>query len=221
MRNVILFFVVILCVFSISTIQGQTRFGLKGGLNIAYGSWQGPNTSVREENRKLLYGYHLEGLCVLPVKDRFAFRLGIGVHLKGDKYSETVSGRTTSLTTAPIYIQLPVIASYVNEKFHIGAGPYFGFAVAGNITSKATGGGLDDKSNSKKIVFGNALDNNIRPLDVGLQLEAGFTINYDYIISASYNVGLGNIVPTEYSEEYGITGRFNSISISVGYLFPY
>lgn len=217
----ILFSFCLLYLISINSYS-QVRFGLKLGPNIAYANFKGDGASAYEDFRELLVKYHFEGICILPVNETFKFRLGLGVHAKGHKSVETVNSINNIVEITPIYLQIPIIASYVNDKFHIGAGPYFSFGLSGKYIEKEEGGGVPSKIiRDGSIVFGNTIDSDLRNLDAGLQLEAGFTIKYDWIISGAYNIGLINFYPAPLADPDGISGKFNSFSISIGYLFPY
>ncbi len=202
-------------------LVAQTRFGLKGGLNLANANFSGPDASNYEDFRKNIFRYHVEGICIVPVNENFKFRFGLGLHSKGHKHVFIENGVTETFQLNPLYVQIPIIASYVNEKFHIGVGPYFGFGISGKFFEKTSGGGVATTEETRSIIFGNNIDDDLRSLDAGLQFEVGFTINYDFMITASYNLGLNNFFPAEIYERDGISGKFNTLGLSFGYLFPY
>jgi hypothetical protein len=113
-------------------------------------------------------------------------------------------------TIAPSFIEIPVNVVYKfgsgSIKFFLNAGPYFAYGIGG----KTKYGG-----ESANIKFGSGDNDDLKPLDFGLNLGAGVEIN-NFIISAHYELGLANLVPapTDNAE-----AKNRVIGISIGYLF--
>ena len=109
-------------------------------------------------------------------------------------------------------IQLPVNVLYKSGKpgmnrLFLGIGPYVAYNISG--TGKITGGStttftMGDKPNAS----------NIRPLDYGAGINAGYECPMGFLIRVHYQVGFPNLNPTP-----GGTETTSALGLTVGYLF--
>lgn len=200
----------------LSTASAQLRFGLKAGLNLA--TIAGGDEILDGFDPKMIPTYHIGGLAEFSLGENLGVGVGVQISGKGFKIEEEDDLGEYKLTSRPLYLQVPVSLHYTSNGFFVGAGPYAGFGIGGK--NKETSGG---ESVSYDIEFGDGSgdDDVYAPLDFGLGLEAGYTINNSIRITASYNLGLANILPKEYreDEEGNFSIKHRVIGISAAYLF--
>ncbi len=184
-----------------STGFSQVRFGVKAGLNLA-------NVSGDEVgDTKMLPTFLIGGQAEFGLSDNLGLGVGLQLNGKGFKVADDLLGEDFKYSV--MYIQVPVLLQYRNSGFFAGVGPYFGFAVSG----KAKAGG-----NSISLEFGNSENDDLAPLDYG----AGFELGYEFSnirATASYNLGLANIVPKDIADAEDVSVKNTVIGIAVAYLF--
>src|SRR6478752_6938197 len=100
--------------------QGDTKFGLKGGLNIATTT----NSSGGSRDNKV--GFHLGGLAHIHITPQFALQPEVVYSSQGAKY--TISNGEHQLNLN--YINIPVLLQYMfGNGFRLQTGPQLGFLV--------------------------------------------------------------------------------------------
>ena len=184
----------------------KTRWGIKGGINVATVNLESGNNSVSMESVVgATAGVTLEH-SFTPV---WFFHSGLEISMKG---FETGSG-SSKLTSTAIYMQLPAAVGY---KFNIGKGwkieprlgLYFAYGIAGNTSASALG-----KSGSVNT-FGDKI---LNPFDCGT-LVGCFLDNNRFIIGIHGESGL-----TETNgDNFKVTGakaHSSNVSITVGHFF--
>ena len=130
-------------------MQGQVRFGIKGGMNVSgfdMSSMQG--VVIDFSNR---FAFHAGGFAEIPVGDFFSIQPELLFSSKGArcKISEiykfpAVTGydeiQIMKKTYAPCYIELPVYMKagfkVGSGKFIAGAGPYIAYGVGGKMKAE-------------------------------------------------------------------------------------
>lgn len=138
-----------------------------------------------------------------------------------------------SITNRVNYLEIPIGISYGlplgENKLDFFAGPYFAFALGGKSTFTADSDLFEDSDNSIKPGKEDPTDfedenTYVNPLDIGLNLGAGFKVNKFYI-SANYGFGFINTTAklTEYPDDVSYSDfqkfRNTNINLSVSYLF--
>lgn len=151
-------------VFAIGIVSAQeTRFGVKGGLNIA--------SITKSDGASSLIGFHVGFFAELKVSEKFTLQPEVLYSIQGAKDS----GITLNLG----YINLPIMAKYyVAKDFSLELGPQIGFLVA----AKAKSGG---ESASVKDF--------IKSTDFGLNIGAGYDVGENLIFGLRYNLGLSQV----------------------------
>ncbi|MDR2146983.1 MAG: PorT family protein [Tannerella sp.] len=170
MRKVKLFLLIALLT-TVSVVQGQIRFGVKGGINVANASF-----SKDVIDTKNFTGFNLGPVIELMLGDvGLGFDAAVLYTQKGFKAEE----RTVSNS----YLQVPVNLKY---KFitpvikpYLAAGPYIDLKVAGDDTWSIAGVEEQIKSQSfgAGLNFGAGVEL-INMIQVGINVNWGLTDNY-------------------------------------------
>jgi hypothetical protein len=194
MKKILLVAAVLFFVFA---SFGQTKFGLKGGVNIAKQTASGDGGSSSSPS---LTSFHGGIIIETPISAQFMFQPGLLFSQKG---FDDPSGKLTLN-----YIELPL--NFMGKfgesstKFFIDAGPYLAYAISGNVSS----GGMSDDPLG---------DPGYKNLDLGIGLGVGVDIN-GFQLSLQYEMGLMDIINWP-STMTGATMKNTNIAISVAYLF--
>lgn len=174
----------------------ETKFGLKGGLNIANQKFEAQGNSMTANS---IVGFQVGGFAEIKVAEKFAIQPEVLFSTEGSK----LKAEGLELTFDLSYINIPVMAKfYPADKFSIQAGPQLGLLVSakGKLNDGSKG---DIKDGYKSINF-------------GLNLGAGYEFTDNFLVDLRYNFGLSDIA--ENNEEGGkITGSV--FSIAFGYKF--
>ena len=189
----------ILMFFAPTTATAQVRFAAKAGSNLA-------NVSGDDvENNKILPTFLVGGQAEFGLTDNLG--LGVGLQLCGKGFKIDEAGFKAKAN--PLYLQVPVQLFYQNNGFFAGVGPYVGFGIAGNAESDGE---------SESIDFGNGVDDDWAPLDFGAGLEVGYQFG-SLRATASYNLGLANVVPGDYADALDISIKNTVIGVALAYIF--
>ncbi|MFT3845433.1 MAG: porin family protein [Lacibacter sp.] len=189
--------------FAISNAKAQVSFGIKGGLNIG-------NMLLKSGGDKIstnsLMGVHFGLIGDYDISDNVSFETGLLFCTTGAKSNSYSIDEKISLN----YLKVPINLKYAfssesNFKPYFFGGPYFAFGVGGKITS----GGL-----SEKISFGTSDNDDVKPVDIGLNIGGGICFNKRFFASVEYDLGLANLA---ISSDDKIQNR--GFSISIGYRF--
>jgi hypothetical protein len=159
-------FVAVIAIFSLVSVNAQTSFGAKAGLNVA-------NLIGDVTDNESLIGFNAGVFVEIPLADSFYIQPELIYSTQGAKFDFPVIGSTDLKLN---YINLPIMFKYdVAKRFYLEAGPQVGFLVAADL------GDLDVKDSYESTDFG-----------ANFGLSYGFT---DKIFAqARYNLGLSNIV---------------------------
>jgi hypothetical protein len=184
----------------------QTRWGIKGGINVATVNLEsGSNSASLESVVGAVAGVTLEH----SFTPRWFFHSGLEISMKG---FETGSG-SSKLTSTAVYMQLPAAVGY---KFNIGKewkieprlGLYLAYGIAGNTS-------LSDSGDSGSVsTFGDKI---LKPFDAGALLGV-YLGNGKFVIGIHGESGLTETNGDSF-EVTGAKAHSSNISITLGYLF--
>ncbi|MCL9806140.1 PorT family protein [Flavobacterium amniphilum] len=148
----------------------ETKFGVKGGLNLA--DWSGDDADGIDSK----IGFHIGGFAEIKVSDKFAVQPELLYSAQGGK----ADGGKVNVD----YINIPVMAKfYATEQFSIEAGPQVGFLMSAKVKPDS-GDDVDIKDQLKSTDFG---------VNVGL----GYNFTENVSAGLRYNLGLSNIVDAD------------------------
>ena len=184
-------------------MQAQIKIGPKVGLNLSTAKLSMMGISLDE---KTLVGFHVGILSEIPLSGNFYLQPAILYSTKGSKYSFM----SEEFQVSPSFIEIPVNVVYKFDlgvaKLFLNAGPYAAYGIAGKY---------DFDGDAVDIVFGTSEDDDMKPLDFGLNVGAGVEIS-NIIISANYGLGLANLSPVTTNDE---EVKNKVIGFSIAYLF--
>ncbi|MEG1023752.1 MAG: porin family protein [Flavobacterium sp.] len=173
----------------------QTRFGVKGGLNIS--------TVVGGDvnDTKSLIGFHVGGFAEIHVVEKFFIQPELLYSAQGTK----VDGPLGSDVDLKLnYLNIPVLAKYyfVENKFSVEAGPQLG------ILLSAKGNGTDVKDLT-------------RSTDFGFNLGAGYNFTENLSVGIRYTIGLSPLSDKDIdnTEDYYDSAKNSNLALSLAYKF--
>jgi Outer membrane protein beta-barrel domain len=227
MKKISILFIFIFASFFASA---QTRFGVKGGIQLADMRNKPDDRTGLTDETKMLFGYQAGVVLDYSFNKVLFFQPGLQVNSKGSKIQEslTLGGITTKTTIKanPLYVEMPLLLGVrfglENLKIYGMAGPYLAYGVAGKNTFKleSISGGTTTVllDSSEPIKWGNetSLSNpvNLRRFDMGLTVSAGVELR-NMQLGVYYSPGFVNISPDNSGREL-----FNSnIGLSATLLF--
>lgn len=188
---------VLIIILLVSTcINAQTSFGIKGGASMVTLNGNG----VDNLNRRV--SVHFAGVVEFELSERFSIQPEIMFSAQGAEQSLNDYQGTWYLN----YINLPLLAKYyINNHLSIEGGPYVGFLMNAKLDWNTNENfGLDE------------LEDRISFIDYGISLGLGYKFQNPIIMGARYNLGIQNVLDSEYFEGELSHGVFQ---ISIGYLF--
>jgi len=214
-------------------ITGGPELGLNlSNLSTASGGDHGSN-GVRP-------GLKIGGIVDIGFNSMFSIQPGLFYSMKGAHEDFTQTTTTFGATTTNEqkfdyridYLEIPVNFQFKfgnpkHGRFFAGAGPYMGFALGGKATSdnittvRRNNGDIasTERSSDYNLRIGNNANvDDIKGLDMGLNINAGYIFPMGLLVRANYGQGLVNVEPggdaNNYIRNWGFT-------FSVAYLFGY
>jgi Outer membrane protein beta-barrel domain len=189
-------------VVGISYANAQVSFGVKAGLNV---STVNASKNIIDEPLKARPTFHVGGLANISLGKLFTLQPQLLLSGKGTNVNH---GDHTD-TYKFMAIDIPVNFLYnAGKGLWFGAGPNFGYNLSGKIETHE--GGMHEE---EEIKFGSGAGE-LKRLDLGVNLTAGYQLKSGILFSANYTAGLSN-----WSNVANSTYRNNILGISVGYVF--
>lgn len=193
MKKIILSAIAILA-FGFVNAQ-QTRFGVKGGLNLS--NWTGGDV----EDTKSLVGFHVGGFAEIKIIEKLAIQPEILFSTQGTKIEGGFAGDFDVKTN---YLNIPVLAKYyIVEKFSVEAGPQLGVLLSAKLD------GEDVKDSFKSV-------------DLGFNLGAGYNFTDNLSINLRYTIGLSPLADDadiEDEGDYYDSAKNSNLALSLAYKF--
>jgi hypothetical protein len=190
----------------------QTRFGIRGGLNIA-------NQKVKinvmgtdvAETGDAIPSFHIGGVGEFGLSEFFFVQGSLMLNGKGCNLSgQDDMGNPTTANVRPFYLELPIVLLVKTQipnsslKVIAGAGPSLGYGIFGKVKSSGT----------SEDAF---QDGGFKRFDFGIDINAGVELKQGAQISFHYTPGLANIGPS--NSGYDINWKNRVISFSFAYFF--
>lgn len=192
MKKVILAAIAVMA-FGFTNAQ-ETRFGVKGGLNIT--SFAGGNYY----DSKSLVGFQVGGFAEIKIIERLSIQPEVLFSTQGAKLEGPFNA---DFDTKLNYINVPVLAKfYITKQFTAEAGPQLGFLVS----AKRDGNDIKDAYKS---------------VDTGFNFGLGYNFTDNLGVGIRYTVGLSNIADydVDTTEEYYDSPKNSVLALTLAYKF--
>ncbi|MDA6069426.1 PorT family protein [Flavobacterium sp. AC] len=192
MKKIILAAIAVMA-FGFTNAQ-QTRFGIKGGLNIS--TLVGGDV----EDTKSLVGFHVGGFAEIKIFDKFFIQPELLYSTQGTKVDGPLG---TDADLKLNYLNIPVLAKYyIVDKFSVEAGPQLGIL----LSAKANGSDFKDYT---------------RSVDFGFNIGAGYNFTDNLSVGLRYTIGLSPITDNEIdnTEDYYDSAKNSNLALSLAYKF--
>ncbi|MCC9061543.1 porin family protein [Flavobacterium piscisymbiosum] len=188
----IIFAAIAVMAFGFTNAQ-QTRFGIKGGLNVT--SFAGGNYY----DAKSLVGFQVGGFAEIKIIERLSIQPEVLFSTQGAK----LEFGNTDFNTKLNYINIPVLAKfYITKQFTAEAGPQLGFLVSAKRDDS------DVKDSYKSV-------------DTGFNFGLGYNFTENLGVGLRYTVGLSNIADYEVddTQEYLDSPKNSVLALTLAYKF--
>lgn len=172
----------------------QTRFGIKGGLNVS------TLTGEYEDDTKSLVGFHVGGFAEIKVIERLAIQPELLFSAQGARFEGIGNDKYDAKLN---YLNIPVLAKfYVTKQFTVEAGPQIGFLLSAKIE------GEDAKDFYKSA-------------DFGFNFGAGYNFTDNFSAGIRYTVGVSGVYDNnnEDLEDYIDSSKNSNLALFLGYKF--
>lgn len=181
------------------------QFGAIAGLN-----WSGAsatNTTGKVAGAPLS-GFTLGAFADIPLRKKLSFRPEFLYSYEG--YQPMIGGNKVNIHIA--YLNMPLDLVYhtnlLSRRFFVGAGPYMAYAFNGTYTAQGVNTDMQLGNNY-------ASGDNVKNLDFGANFMAGILLDRNFVLGATFNMGLSNIAPAGAPSDI----HTRSIGLSIGYVF--
>lgn len=196
--------------FSTEKPEKLVHLGVRAGLNIS-------SISKLEDAYGSKVGFHAGLSADFAIMESFYINSGLFFTMKGSKGDISEDGIKVEGTMNPMYIEIPVMASYrynfsENLQWQLNFGPYFAFGIAGDNKIETTyDGDKIDEYSYKDDFFGDSDEGGAKRFDMGLGVGTGVIWNKIFF-GINYEFGLTEV----WKKSKAKNGNF---MISVGYNF--
>lgn len=192
MKKIVLAVIAVMA-FGFANAQ-QTRFGVKGGLNIS------TVVGGDVENTKTLVGFHVGGLAEIHVVEKFFIQPELLFSAQGTKVDSPFGDYDIKLN----YLNIPVIAKYyiVDKKFNVEAGPQLGVLLSAKVE------GEDIKDGTRSV-------------DFGFNIGAGYSFTDNLSVGLRYTIGLSPLSDQDIdnTDDYYDSAKNSNLQLSLAYKF--
>lgn len=203
--------------FSTEKVDGGVQFGIRAGINFANITFKEDNNSISYDSRA---SFHVGVIADIPLMQSLYIQTGLYLQNKGAKYEETYEYSKYKEEHKPMYLQIPLLASYRYDfsdavQLQVNVGPYFAYGIGGkakwidefdDYDETWEGDFFGDKDDEDTLGF--------KRFDCGLQVGGGLTFAQKYYLGVTYEFGFGNI--SNYDD---IEVKNKNLMVSLGYNF--
>ena len=182
----------------------ETKFGVKGGLNVA-------NLSGDIEDNSSKVGFHVGGFVEIKVSDKFSVQPELLFSTQGTKLEESGTNYSYESNLNLSYLNIPVMAKYyVAERFSLEPVPQVAFLKKAKSDFTATASGITVSGDED-------VKDEFESIDFGFNFGAGYDFTENLSAGLRYNLGLSNIAKTDSGDDFKLSN--NVFSVSLGYKF--
>ena len=199
---------ILLAAMAFMTIaSAQPELGLAGGATLS--NYRITYDSESESFDSKL-GFTVGMVVNLPAGRNFAVQPCLYWTQKGMKEKQSDIGTTYKMSLINNYVEIPVNFLYTRNGFFGGAGPSIGFGIKGKWKYQ-----LDDEKETESVNFGNDDEDDMKGLDIGANILAGYKFPSGFLVMLNFNQGLSNLVP---GETEGAKLKSHYFGIRIGYM---
>ena len=171
MKNLFLIIAIAVLTVSTSLAQGEFRFGIKGGLNLASIGGDAYVTGTSGFDSRT--SFHIGGLAEIPISDKISVQPEVLYSAQGSKFNFGFSTGSSDIKLD--YLNIPIMG-----KYHVLAGLSGELGPVIGVLVKADGASGDIKDSFKKT-------------DIGVAIGATYRLPFGLFGSLRYNKGVTNI----------------------------
>jgi len=210
MKSLMKFLTICFVFFYSLSIQAQTTFGVRAGVNIATVNFEADGLDVSPDSR---VGLTIAGIANIGITETFSVQPEVHFIQKGYKITLEFLGETLEETLKLNYLEIPIHAKYKFGQENVGgfvmAGPAIGFALNGEAESCDGGDCV-----SEDLEFDD--DDGFNRFEVGLSVGGGVTIGSNFFVDIRYVLGLTNLAEDDAD---GTKATNRGFQIGAGYMF--
>ncbi|MBL4745475.1 MAG: PorT family protein [Flavobacteriaceae bacterium] len=197
------FLTAVVAVMTVVSMNAQTSFGVKAGVNFA-------DIKGDFENNSSLTSFHIGGVVEFKLSDKFSLQPELLFSAQGTKLEESEDVYSYESKIKFNYLNIPVIAKYyVMEGLSLEFGPQLGILLSADVDSTISINGKVDETDKMDV------KEFIEDIDFGVNFGASYQLENNLFFQARYNLGLVNV-----SKDSDDAEMKNSVfQLSVGYKF--
>ena len=202
-----------LCMFSVSMISAQAKFGFRAGVNISNQEFKQGDLHIKPKSK---FGLDLALITDFPLGPVVSFAPELHWLQKGfevEDFVTDINGQSIEfdLTSTLNYLELPLLVKFnfgETAKFFVMAGPSIGYLISDN-TKDGDGNELEFKDILK---LAGSTDEDINRVELGAHLGAGIGVG-PVIIDIRYILGISNLARDFPDAEVHNTGFGGGVSV--------
>lgn len=210
-------------------IKSAVKFGLRAGVNISRVFISGSDAPLELKDAVNSIGaLQIGGYASIPVSKSLSFQPGLtlsgkGFNIKMTENNTTLDGVPVSssidFTRNLMYIELPLNFVVNTKGLYFGAGPYLAYGISGKdktYIKETFGATIFKDSMEEDVKFGSGEDE-MKPLDFGLNAMAGYQLKNGLNFGLNYGLGLGKNANKTIEDNSNFSNRV--FSVLVGFSF--
>lgn len=198
----------------VTPMAKATRFGVRGGFNIADLAAKDLATNAIYKEAKSKTGFNGGVFVNIPLSKSFRFQPEVSYSSQGGKVQGASSSTTMTYEQDLDYINLPLNFQFMTTGgFFVQTGPQVGFLVGAEKSSTTTGGSSNGGGN--KAYFDK--------FDLAWTGGIGYLTRFGLGIDARYNLGITNVIadnaPT--TDPNRLTGTWKNNVAQIGLIYHF
>lgn len=207
--------------FSTFALSQGLKVGLRGGLNVADMKYEPRDQTNGTPNANSLTSFNLGLVLDFGIAKVISIQTGAGISGKGNKTEWSSGSFSYTQKMNPMYVEVPLDILFKpslgpSTRFYFGAGPYLGIGVGGK-SSFSGNTPVGDYYTDHKLKFGNDSNSDLKRMDIGGEVLAGFEFS-GITLGAAYGMSFTNNAPNGNNDAAKIL-KNKVFSINVGFLF--
>ena len=185
--------------------NAQIRVGAKAGVNFSKIDYQ--DQTLGDVLNSSSTSYFFGGVLEFPFLGKLHLQPGLILNGQAGNIGSGVDKVTLNMMYAEVPLNILGRADLGIGSFYLGGGPYAAYAISGKIKTSGI---------SEKIVFGNTVDDFMKPTDYGINVLTGLDLRGGLSLGLGYKLGLSDNAPKTLTE--ALNSKNSSFSVSLGYM---